>query len=142
MLRLLLESNTRRFQFSQGAFVSLVAHSLLISASILATRDGPAAAVEDTTEKVTFLVPLNHTTSPPPREESVQFLREGEKAGSGGFEQKVIDKEATRQAPVVGKGTEEGKPEEVANVIAFLACDEASYVTGAVWAADGGMTAI
>ena len=112
MLRLLLESNTRRFQFSQGAVVSLVAHSLLISASIFATRDGPAAAVEDATEKVTFLVPLNHTTSPPPREESVQFLREGQKAGDGGFERKVIDKESTRQAPVVGKGEEEGKPEE------------------------------
>jgi TonB family protein len=114
MLRLLLESNTRRFQFSQGAIVSLVAHSLLISASVLATREGPTAAAEEATEKVTFLIPLNHTTSPPPREESVQFLREGQKAGNGGFEQKVIDKEATGQAPVVGKGTEEGKPEEVA----------------------------
>jgi hypothetical protein len=30
----------------------------------------------------------------------------------------------------------------VANVIAFLASGEASYVTGAVWAADAGMTAV
>jgi NAD(P)-dependent dehydrogenase (short-subunit alcohol dehydrogenase family) len=36
----------------------------------------------------------------------------------------------------------QGTAGEVANVIAFLASDEASYVTGAVWAADGGMTAI
>lgn len=36
----------------------------------------------------------------------------------------------------------QGTASEVANVIAFLASDEASYVTGAVWAADGGMTAI
>jgi NAD(P)-dependent dehydrogenase (short-subunit alcohol dehydrogenase family) len=36
----------------------------------------------------------------------------------------------------------QGTATEVANVIAFLASDEASYVTGAFWAADGGMTAI
>jgi NAD(P)-dependent dehydrogenase (short-subunit alcohol dehydrogenase family) len=33
-----------------------------------------------------------------------------------------------------------GTPEEVANVFAFLASDEASYVTAALWSVDGGTT--
>jgi NAD(P)-dependent dehydrogenase (short-subunit alcohol dehydrogenase family) len=35
-----------------------------------------------------------------------------------------------------------GRPEEVAAVVCFLASPDASYTTGALWACDGGMTAI
>jgi NAD(P)-dependent dehydrogenase (short-subunit alcohol dehydrogenase family) len=35
-----------------------------------------------------------------------------------------------------------GEPGEVAEVIAFLASDRPAYTTGAVWAADGGLTAV
>lgn len=118
MLRLLLESSPRGFQFRQGALVSVVTHTVLIAASVFATRAGPAAAIEDVQQTVAFLIPVNRTTSPPPREESVRYMREGEKAGSGGFEEKIVDAKATREAPVVGSGDEEGKPEEAAEPVA------------------------
>jgi NAD(P)-dependent dehydrogenase (short-subunit alcohol dehydrogenase family) len=41
------------------------------------------------------------------------------------------------QATPIGR---RGTPEEVANVFAFLASDEASYVTGALYMVDGGIT--
>ena len=34
-----------------------------------------------------------------------------------------------------------GQPEELASVVAFLASDEASFVSGRTWVVDGGFTA-
>jgi len=48
------------------------------------------------------------------------------------------EEEALRAVPL-GRIAE---PSEVAAVIAFLASDDASYVTGAMWAVDGGLTAV
>lgn len=114
MLRLLLESNRKGFHYVQGTFPSVIAHTVLIAASVLGTRDAALDIIDDTEQRVTFIVPMNRTNSPPPRQESVQFLKEGDKAGSSGVEQKIVDKKSTNEVPVVGNGPEEGTPEEAA----------------------------
>ena len=49
---------------------------------------------------------------------------------------KMTEKMTLSATPLGRRGT----PEEVANVYAFIASDEASYVTGATWLVDGGIT--
>ena len=47
-----------------------------------------------------------------------------------------MEESLVEATPIARRGT----PEEMANVYAFIASDEASYVTGALWLADGGVT--
>jgi NAD(P)-dependent dehydrogenase (short-subunit alcohol dehydrogenase family) len=49
---------------------------------------------------------------------------------------KEVEQTMVMGTPLARRGT----PEEIANVYAFLASDEASFVTGALWLADGGIT--
>ncbi len=60
----------------------------------------------------------------------------------GGYETEATMREALQRAAghtILGRL---GHPEEIANVIAFLASEEASFMTGAVVPVDGGITAV
>jgi NAD(P)-dependent dehydrogenase (short-subunit alcohol dehydrogenase family) len=52
----------------------------------------------------------------------------------------AVDEEVEKALLTAAPFGRRGTPEEVANVYAFLASDQASYVTGANWLVDGGIT--
>lgn len=51
----------------------------------------------------------------------------------------TVEEYKTRQAKEIPLGRH-GTPEEVANLVAFLASEKASYIMGATMSVDGGMT--
>ena len=60
----------------------------------------------------------------------------------GGYESEAAMQEALQRAAGHTILDRLGRPEEIANVIAFVASEEASFMTGAVVPVDGGITAV
>ena len=59
---------------------------------------------------------------------------------AGGRDQPLTDDDIARMGESIPLGRV-AQPREIANVVAFLASDEASYVTGVLMPVDGGYTA-
>lgn len=57
----------------------------------------------------------------------------------GWWDENSTRREAMEATITIGRP---GKPAEIANVIAFLASDRASFVNGACWSVDGETTAM
>lgn len=85
---------------------------------------------------------------------AIRYAKEGIRVNSvhPGFMDTELVRSAIRENPEIGQQLQDyvnastpmgriGKPEEVANAVAFLASDEASYITGSELYVDGGWTA-